>query len=97
MEFILALPTTQRASVKRVNRRSRNSRMADRNIVNGDFDAVSIIFDFYRGSANSRQDGVLGGEIIPQIGMVPALKPPVRRLLVSEIHIPWTVAPWQLH
>ena len=53
----------QPASVKRVNRRfPRDAQIeADRNVVSIDFDGTAVAaYDFTVGSANSRQDGIIG-------------------------------------
>jgi len=75
----------QPASVKRVNRRfPRDSRIkADRNIVSIDFDGTAVsAYDFTVGSANSRQDGVLGGGDYSTDWDGPGThKPPVREII----------------
>jgi hypothetical protein len=88
----------QPASVKRVNRRfPRDSRIkADRNIVSIDFDGTAVsAYDFTVGSANSRQDGVLGGGDYSTDwdGTWYSQTSSEGDYWYSEIHIPWTVAP----
>ena len=88
----------QPPSVKRVNRRfARDSQIrADRNSVNIDFDGTAVSgYDFTVGSANSQQDGVLGGGGYSKDwdGTWYSQTASEGDYWYSEIHIPWTVAP----
>ena len=60
---MLVFKNYQPATVKRVNRRfARDAQIeADRNVVSIDFDGTAkSAYDFTVGSANSRQDGIVG-------------------------------------
>ena len=88
----------QPATVKRVNRRfARDAQIeADRNVVSIDFDGTAQSgYDFTVGSANSRQDGVLGGgtHSTDWDGIWYSQTSSEGDYWYSEIHIPWTVAP----
>ena len=88
----------QPASVKRINRRfARDADIkADRVMVGIDFDGTAeSAYDFTVGSANSRQDGVMGGgtHSTDWDGTWYSQTSSDKDYWYSEIHIPWTVAP----
>lgn len=88
----------QPASVKRINRRfARDADIkADRVMVGIDFDGTAeSAYDFTVGSANSRQDGVMGGgtHTTDWDGTWYSQTSSDKDYWYSEIHIPWTVAP----
>ena len=88
----------QPASVKRVNRRfARDADIkADRIMVGIDFDGTAeSAYDFTVGSANSRQDGSMGGgtHSTDWDGTWYSQTSSDEDYWYSEIHIPWTVAP----
>jgi hypothetical protein len=88
----------QPASVKRVNRRfPRDAQIeADRNVVSIDFDGTAVAaYDFTVGSANSRQDGIIGSGTYSGDwdGTWYSQTSTTGDYWFSEIHIPWTVAP----
>ena len=88
----------QPASVKRINRRfARDADIkADRVMVGIDFDGTAeSAYDFTVGSANSRQDGVMGGgtHSTDWDGTWYSQTSSDEDYWYSEIHIPWTVAP----
>ena len=88
----------QPISVKRVNRRfARDAKIqADRNVVSIDFDGTAVAaYDFTVGSANSRQDGIVGPGTYSGDwdGTWYSQTSSDGDYWFSEIHIPWTVAP----
>ena len=88
----------QPISVKRVNRRfARDAQIeADRNVVSIDFDGTAeSAYDFTVGSANSRQDGIVGSGSYSGDwdGTWYSQTSSHGDYWYSEIHIPWTVAP----
>ena len=88
----------QPISVKRVNRRfARDAQIeADRNVVSIDFDGTAeSAYDFTVGSANSRQDGIVGSGSYSGDwdGTWYSQTSSDGDYWYSEIHIPWTVAP----
>ena len=88
----------QPISVKRVNRRfARDVQIeADRNVVSIDFDGTAeSAYDFTVGSANSRQDGIVGSGSYSGDwdGTWYSQTSSHGDYWYSEIHIPWTVAP----
>ena len=88
----------QPASVKRINRRfARDADIkADRVMVGIDFDGTAeSAYDFTVGSANSRQDGVMGGgtHSTDWDGTWYSQTSSDKDYWYSEIHIPSTVAP----
>ena len=88
----------QPISVKRVNRRfARDVQIeADRNVVSIDFDGTAeSAYDFTVGSANSRQDGIVGSGSYSGDwdGTWYSQTSSDGDYWYSEIHIPWTVAP----
>ncbi|MFM1570447.1 MAG: DUF5916 domain-containing protein [Porticoccaceae bacterium] len=88
----------QPASVKRINRRfARDADIkADRVMVGIDFDGTAeSAYDFTVGSANSRQDGIMGGgkHSTDWDGTWYSQTSSDEDYWYSEIHIPWTVAP----
>ena len=88
----------QPAAVKRVNRRfARDAQIeSDRNVVSIDFDGTAQSgYDFTVGSANSRQDGIVGHQTYSGDwdGIWYSQTSSEADYWYSEIHIPWTVAP----
>ena len=88
----------QPISVKRVNRRfARDAQIeADRNVVSIDFDGTAeSAYDFTVGSANSRQDGIVGSGSYSGDwdGTWYSQTSSDGDYWFSEMHIPWTVAP----
>ena len=88
----------QPISVKRVNRRfARDAQIeADRNVVSIDFDGTAeSAYDFTVGSANSRQDGIVGSGTYSGDwdGTWYSQTSSDGDYWFSEMHIPWTVAP----
>jgi len=88
----------QPSSVKRIHRRfARDADIrADRIMVGIDFDGTAeSAYDFTVGSANSRQDGVMGGgtHSTDWDGIWYSQTSSEEDYWYSEIHIPWTVAP----
>jgi hypothetical protein len=88
----------QPATVKRVNRRfARDAEIeSDRNVVSIDFDGTAQSgYDFTVGSANSRQDGIVGHQTYSGDwdGIWYSQTSSEADYWYSEIHIPWTVAP----
>jgi hypothetical protein len=91
----------QPISVKRVNRRfARDVQIeADRNVVSIDFDGTAeSAYDFTVGSANSRQDGIVGSGTYSGDwdGTWYSQTSSHGDYWYSEIHIPWTVAPMSM-
>ena len=88
----------QPATVKRVNRRfARDAQIeADRNVVSIDFDGTAKSgYDFTVGSANSRQDGIVGPGTYSGDwdGTWYSQTSSDGDYWYSEMQIPWTVAP----